>query len=224
MLELVHHETTIDGEAVKLALPFINANYRSNVHVVDFMPSQLVDFSRPRKVSEYDALTDHEPDSESEAEATTSAAATDWEWLFYLQLEDAVVRPGQQKKRLWVVVDNQAAQCLMNLDASDLRRSREDLDALRNRLFILWGELEEHKARAEKAVLATNLDRPPDDSDDDERPATKPPQTTANRPFSCCVRQYGAKVAEPDKRKADAGNGRRWQRMFGLFGTRIATT
>ncbi|KAM4056090.1 ssDNA-binding domain of telomere protection protein [Hirsutella rhossiliensis] len=223
ILEPVHHETTVDGEAVKLQLPFVNAKYRSNVRVVDFMPSHLEDFSRPRKVSEYDSLSDHESESESEAEATTSAATTAWEWRFYLELEDAVVRPGQQKKRFWVLVDNQAAQCLMDLDASDLRRNHEDLEALRSRLFILWGELEEHKARAEKLAAESTHNRPPDDSDDDKRRAAKTTRTSANRPFSCCIRQYGVKMAEPDRRKADAGDGRRWQRMFGLFGTRVAT-
>jgi protection of telomeres protein 1 len=42
-----------------------------------------------------------------------------------------------------------------------------------------------------------------------------------NKPFTCCVKQYGVKVKEKDPSKADAGNGERWQRMFGLFGAFI---
>ena len=42
-----------------------------------------------------------------------------------------------------------------------------------------------------------------------------------NRAFTCCIRQYGVKVDEDDPSKADAGEDRRWQRMFGLFGTQI---
>jgi hypothetical protein len=42
-----------------------------------------------------------------------------------------------------------------------------------------------------------------------------------NKPFTCCIRQYGIKVKENDSSKADALNGDRWQRMFGLFGTQI---
>lgn len=42
-----------------------------------------------------------------------------------------------------------------------------------------------------------------------------------NKPFTCCIRQYGIKVKENDPLKADALNGERWQRMFGLFGTQI---
>lgn len=63
---------------------------------------------------------------------------------------------------------------------------------------------------------------PPDSSDEDE--AAKGPKTVPfmNLPFTCCIRQYGLKVAEEDADKADAGNGRRWERIFGLFGTRIS--
>jgi protection-of-telomeres protein 1 len=43
----------------------------------------------------------------------------------------------------------------------------------------------------------------------------------ANKGFTCCIKQYGVKVQEADEAKADAGEGYRWQRMFGMFGTRI---
>jgi protection-of-telomeres protein 1 len=42
-----------------------------------------------------------------------------------------------------------------------------------------------------------------------------------NKPFACCIKQYGAKVRETDRSKADAGDGKRWQRRFALFGTTI---
>ena len=42
-----------------------------------------------------------------------------------------------------------------------------------------------------------------------------------NKAFICCIRQYGVKVDEEDPAKANAGEGQRWQRMFGLFGTQI---
>lgn len=43
-----------------------------------------------------------------------------------------------------------------------------------------------------------------------------------NKPFTCCIKQYGVKENEEDPLKADAGDGQRWQRVFGLFGTSIA--
>lgn len=42
-----------------------------------------------------------------------------------------------------------------------------------------------------------------------------------NKPFECCIKQYGIRVAEEDPEKADAGEGKRWQRVFGLWGTLI---
>ncbi|KAH6723885.1 hypothetical protein BKA61DRAFT_587294 [Leptodontidium sp. MPI-SDFR-AT-0119] len=42
-----------------------------------------------------------------------------------------------------------------------------------------------------------------------------------NKAFTCCIQQYGVKAVEEDPAKADAGEGRRWQRVFALFGTNI---
>jgi protection-of-telomeres protein 1 len=42
-----------------------------------------------------------------------------------------------------------------------------------------------------------------------------------NKAFTCCIRQYGVEVDEKDPVNANAGEGKRWQRMFGLFGTQI---
>ncbi len=44
----------------------------------------------------------------------------------------------------------------------------------------------------------------------------------ANKGFTCCIQQYGIKVPEMSYSKADAKGGFRWQRVFGLFGTKIA--
>jgi protection of telomeres protein 1 len=43
-----------------------------------------------------------------------------------------------------------------------------------------------------------------------------------NKAFTCCIKQYGVKVDEGDPSLANAGNGKRWERRFGLFGTKIA--
>ncbi|KAM5342616.1 hypothetical protein ACJ41O_013582 [Fusarium nematophilum] len=240
MVESIHHQTTIDGQEVKLKLPFVNTNHRTNVRVVDFRPSNLAEFSFPKKLSEYDCLSDDggESISSSDSEEEESGQTTleefttkrQWEWRFYLQLEDAAVPEKQKKQRMWVAVDNQAAQCLMDLDASNLRHDKGNLDALRDKLFLLWGDLEEHKSREQEkqreAIRAARQGKPPSDSGDEDEPETEPKTAgkvqVANRPFSCCIRQYGVKVRESDPAKADAGEGRRWERMFGLFGTRIA--
>ncbi|TVY14105.1 Protection of telomeres protein 1 [Lachnellula arida] len=43
-----------------------------------------------------------------------------------------------------------------------------------------------------------------------------------NKPFTCCIKQYGVKVKEKNPLKANAGDGQRWERRFGIFGTSIS--
>ncbi|KAM0435177.1 hypothetical protein ACHAPT_003267 [Fusarium lateritium] len=238
MTKPMHYQTTIDGQDVKLQLPFVNTNYRTNVRVVNFFPSNLVDFARPKKETEFDMLSDDGEESVSSSgseqedveQPTLDDFATKrrWEWRFYLELEDAAVPEKQNKQRMWVAVDNQAAQCLLDLDASNLRHKTKDLQVLRDRLFTLWGELEEHKSLAQtkmrEAQEAAREGKPPGDSDDEDEQRHKSKNSdkaVSSRPFSCCIRQYGVKVLESDPGKADAGDGKRWQRMYSLFGTRI---
>ncbi|KAK2590518.1 hypothetical protein QQS21_011804 [Conoideocrella luteorostrata] len=240
MIKLVFHETIIDDNSVRLPLPFVNANYRTYASIVDFMPSRLEDFACPKKVpSEYAALSDHEEsdsgstsESESENEQEITPDSTkiikEWEWRFYLRLEDVSQQDGQPKNSLWALVDNKSAQMLLSLDASDLRNDDRNLGRLRQTMFILWGELEEHKAQLENRALQSrpvNGTGPPADSDDEGDVQTKlvSKQTTfSNRPFACCIRQYGVQMKEKDDTKSDAGQGKRWERMFGLFGTKIS--
>ena len=49
-----------------------------------------------------------------------------------------------------------------------------------------------------------------------------PIQPVSNEAFTCCIKEYGAKINEDDPSKANAGGGRKWKRMFGLFGTQIS--
>ncbi|KAL7925335.1 hypothetical protein ACQKWADRAFT_330217 [Trichoderma austrokoningii] len=247
ILDPIYLKTKIDNQEVELQLPFVNLNYRADVRVVNFMPADLRDFSQPQKPKknlEYSILSDYEEsDTDSDGEGRSiadRAAVRQWEWRFFLELEDASAPKDKdhrgKKKSIWVAVTNFSAQCLLNLDASDLHQDEKNLEALRQRLFLLWGELEEKKSvqeenkrRAAQAALAnTNANRPPLHSSDDEGPAPQKQEAElrssqiSNRPFGCCIRQYGVKVPEEDPAKADAGKGKRWQRMFGLFGTRIA--
>lgn len=185
------------------------------------------------KKSIYGALSDDEDvSSDEDAEKldrfVTAETLERWEWRFYLQLEEADEDGDGKKDTIWVAVDNHAAQCLLNLNAGDLRNSKRLLGQLREKLFYLWGELEERNTqvllRREQAERHARANRPPADSDDEDMAGNSAAAAPANRPFACCIRQYGVKLSEPDDTKADAGPGKRWQRMYGLFGTQIATS
>ncbi|GAB1314037.1 Protection of telomeres protein 1 [Madurella fahalii] len=167
-----------------------------------------------------------------------------WEWRFALQLEDpAPPETAEQKNwkpdsrpRLWVLVDNIEAQCLTGLDATDLRQDQKTLGLLRERMATLWGNLEDRKTRATARRLETEeasntgngkqrrrlphtaarprLEKPPLESSDVEDGA-EDDEPVSNKPFACCIRQYGVYSEE-------RGKGAEWVRCFGLFGTKIS--
>lgn len=97
---------------------------------------------------------------------------------------------------------------------------------------MLWGNLEECKQHEYEQNLRkmrrVNAREAPPDSSDNEAANTEPgahkaPDKVSNKPFTCCLRQYGVKVPESDARMCDAGRGKRYQRLFGLFGTTISS-
>ncbi|GJC93837.1 telomere-binding alpha subunit central domain-containing protein [Colletotrichum higginsianum] len=242
ILEPAKYETAHQGGPLLLDLPFTCAKYRTNVRIIDFYPRRLQDFARVRKQTECDILSDYSgTDSEPEEEAVTIDSFVDagdriWQWRFALRLQDVTAAAkdssGQKDNSFWAVVDNMDAQLLTSLDACDFRVNPDELTRLREKMFILWGDLEEKKAKElentskkQKAKMAkkTASDRPPDSSDNEE-PKKKEKEVILNRPFTCCIRQYGVRVNESNPDKANAGEGKRWKRMFGLFGTKICDT
>jgi hypothetical protein len=88
------------------------------------------------------------------------------------------------------------------------------LDRLREKLFILWGELQERKRRA---------------IEDGKNPWDLGPVSSV--PFDCCIMEYGVRCSHPRdlKRASDDeglhGCGDRecfgWERRFGLLKTTI---
>ncbi|KAI1503576.1 hypothetical protein F5X99DRAFT_374806 [Biscogniauxia marginata] len=224
IIELPQWSTKVDGQEVTLTLPFVCAKYRTNARVVDFHPGRLENFAVWRKTSESDLLSDYSEESESELEDDGTlnryTGFKVWEWRFALQLEEVDPKSKGKLARFWVVVDNIEAQLLTGLDACDLRAAPDDLNTLREQLFKLWGNLEEQKLaeqqRNQKRVAAK---QPPESSPLKEK---NNDMKVSNKPFSCCVRQYGVKVHESDPRRANAGEDKRWVRMFALFGTKIS--
>ncbi|PKS05251.1 hypothetical protein jhhlp_008622 [Lomentospora prolificans] len=249
MLEAAYYNLTLEDviSPIRVPVPFNNAKYRIAARVTDFFPQTLEQFSYCRKVSEYEALTDYESDSDDPVHPYSLAdddgldnfaGPRKWEWCFALQLEDASPQCRSNPSRVWVYVDNAEAQCLTGLDASDLRSDTQGLGNLRTQMAKLWGNLEEQKLRRKKTAgigkgnkRKTKRSRdniPPDNSDIEmSQGSRKSDHATkeapvANKVFSCCIRQFGSMVKESNPDKADAGDGFRWKRHFGLFGTKIS--
>ncbi|KAG7115632.1 Protection of telomeres protein 1 like [Verticillium longisporum] len=250
LIKRVNYSTTSHGTAMDIQLPFTCLKYRVNARVVDFHPPRLLDFACSRKRSETDILSDcssSSSDMDEEDNGVLNNSELVWEWRFALSLQEASA-PGQQidgtPETVWVFVDNGEAEHLTGLTACDLRKHPDTLSQLRERLFTLWGNLEELKSKqtakpkAKKPPPKPNNGPPPDSSDEEGVKTRREEDTTTgdahgspnpglaaqNRPFSCCVRQYGVRVPEEDPQKANAGEGKRWERAYGLFGTKVPYT
>lgn len=255
ILEPVYYSTTINNKTTKVKLPFTNAKYRTQVRVIDYHPPNLKDFAASRILTEYANLTDDEADdssaySSSESEASPRRRPTGgrevWEWRFALRLEEvsASLPKGKQPATTWVLVEHREAQCLTGLSkAMNLHdpANESTLTALRERLFKLWGNLEECKSKVEakKKIHAEKpFNAPPpassdveDNGQEEEGAKSKAKSAEArheadkisNLPFVCCLKQYGVKVRNEYGQDGDdsAETGTQWQRVFGMFGTMI---
>ena len=180
--------------------------------------------------------SDSESDSDRGSPGPTSEQKV-WEWRFALQLEDADPKLKGEKDKFWAIVNNIEGQQLTGLDACDLRRDPDVLNSLREQLFRLWGNLEELKLQEQNCQITTrqrvaaNLPPPSSPMDighqhaqqkmDDAKSKGYSGVGLSNKPFSCCIQQAGVKLREPNSLLADAGEGRRWQRVYYLFGTKI---
>ncbi len=235
ILERPVYNTSINNETTALTMPFTCAKHQTRVRVVDFFPPSLEDFVCRRKQSYSDVLSDNGSGSDSSSSSSDEdmpGVSYILEWRFALQLEDAALPPStadrvSQRPRLWVFVDNYEGQCLTGLDATDLRQDTETLAQLRERMFTLWGNLEEvkqaraaeqkqktHRGEANGKNRLAQIEKPPLSSDpvnEGERTAN---DTISNKPFNCCIKQYGIYERQGEE-------GGKWVRCFGLFGTKI---
>lgn len=169
------------------ALPFVNAKYRARVRVVDFQPKALEDFA-------VTPLPEDEDTEMSPIDMEWEASTPKLEWFFELVLEEAGKRSGPEKAQIQVSVAHEEAQYLFGKDMpdpEDLRSNPQLLAKLKEKMCILWGNLEE---KDEETVLS-------------------------NRSFECCISEYGQKVEDDDPDRALYPLG--WEKMFRMHGTTI---
>lgn len=248
ILEPVRYRTTINNEPAILDLPFTNAKFHTQVRVVDFHPASLHDFAVSQERKKYPCLSDDGNGSNDDTSSSSSSSEADperpgllWTWRFALKVEEVSTSTSKTKKKpatAWVLVDNQDAQLLTGLDAANLHSAdnKDILGNLREQMFTLWGNLEECKSRdeaARKKLAKKPLAAPPVDSDAEEDTAANdadsggvndvapPSSQLTNKPFRCCLRQYGIRVEAEKGEEDNAGEGYRWERMFGMFATKI---
>ena len=169
-------------------IPFINAKYRARVRVVDFLPKPLEEFAVP-------ALPEDDDPDKSSMDVMDFEASPKLEWSFDLLLEDAGgPTAATPKERNWVTLGHEEAQYLLGKDMpdpQDLYHNTQLLTQLREKLCILWGNLEEKEEG----------------------------ETLSNKPFECCLWEYGIEMDDDDPEKALAPMG--WKKMFRMGGATI---
>ncbi|CAG7930158.1 unnamed protein product [Penicillium olsonii] len=185
-------------------LPFQNVHYRSTVRVVDFFPPKLEDFA---------VQSAYAPLYTSQDSATGPTMG--WQWRFCLLVEGIGPKsPNHQHQELVkLYVVGQDGDCLLNEEAGDLRGHGRRLSRVREKLFLLWGNLEEQK---KKALAAGNQTWGP----------------VSSVPFECCIKEYGVPCAHMRDSNAMDIDGKScirsecfgWERRFAIFGTTIHET
>ncbi|KMU76715.1 telomere-binding alpha subunit central domain containing protein [Coccidioides immitis RMSCC 3703] len=206
---------------IQYRMPFQNLKYRASVRVVDFFPPNLEDFAVPYN-PEYAMLRDTVDGSDlSDSDEEPIIGQQIWEWRFCLLVEDGGPGihhpPGQRRQRLKLFVTGPDAVFLLSIDPVNLRKNPDVLASLREKLFILWGDLEERKNSNSEMF--------------------NPNDTAAinAKPFTCCIKEYGVRVAfdcadendenddadENDENHQETSNSFCWERRFRMFDTRV---
>lgn len=160
-----------------MVLPFVNRKCKIRARVVDFFPEDLQEFASSLDDIEYNDVQRTLTSSAVTPEVFSSDQSRNpWEWAFFLQLEEVqgpAPPAGQARPRLRVLVSHHDAEHLLKLSACDLRREKNTLNELREKLFILWGDLEEIKQAGE-------LEK------------RKP----SGQPFDCWIQEYGVPAGD----------------------------
>ncbi|OQE15215.1 hypothetical protein PENFLA_c033G07283 [Penicillium flavigenum] len=184
-------------------LPFQNVNYHSQVRVVDFFPPKVEDFA---------VQTTSAPLFSTEN--GTAESKYGWEWRFCLLVEGVEPKPSKQQPRevMKLYVCGQDGDFLLDDYAFNLRSNPQRLEAIKEKLFLLWGNLEEEKT---KAMASGQQSWGP----------------VKSCPFECCIKEYGVQCThgkDPNAMDVDGGMCTQpdcfgWERRFAIFGTTIHT-
>lgn len=122
---LKYEELPRQGANEPFFSPFTNKQYKANVRVVDYWPNNLEDFSVWYRPNVQDMLSDYSGDESTDAEEEMRSfrsgkgfSQKTWEWRFALQVEEG--GSADSNERMWLMVDNQAAQYLLgDVDDAD---------------------------------------------------------------------------------------------------------
>lgn len=187
--------------ADRSVMPFSDRDRKALVRVVDFFPSTLEEFS-----SAVDVPLENEGDPLDDDYATQR-----WEWAFSLLVERANLSkdPAHRIDQVWLQVNHETAEFLLELDATNLTSDQQRLTQLREKLSILWGNLDERKSAAHQEGVSYPSDADPTG----ETKTISSDAGLSNLPFECCIRETCLSLNEE--------NPSEYTSIYNLFGTTI---
>jgi protection of telomeres protein 1 len=214
--------------------PFQNCKYKSKVRVVGFLPRKVEDFAVRVRVNQYGALSDGGStigDASSEGSDVEMTDADDgdgtegeneadirWEWRFALVVEDANPKPssavGHGQQRLSLVVSGTDAEYLLRDEACNLRKDVKKLALLKERLFVLWGDLLEEVEETQTDMADADVL----DGDHERGEYAGENIKASSQPFECFIAEYGVKRDA----QLDGTQVEHWERCFKMVQTSIA--
>lgn len=207
--------------------PFQNCRYKSRVKVIDYYPRQLEQFCVKVKQNQYAELSDSESviedestDNDSDVMDVDSSDEADnkakWEWRFALVIEDAT--PGRrnrtndgelprERRQLDLFITGQDADYLLREEACNLRKNAQALARLKEKLFVLWGNLQE----------TAEEQNPVEGEGEGAKGLEQQPVKLSSQPFECFIAEYGVQSEGTDGTKME-----HWERHFKMIHTTIA--
>ena len=195
------------SEKKEYLLPFQNSKYHAKVRVVDFFPDNVADFASPWQEDQYAELSDSDAEETNEFDGDISSINNEnirWEWNFCLLVEDATssATKKEPKKRMKLLVSDTDGDYLLRMDACNLRRDPHELEKLKEKLFVLWGDLQERKEEAKETTVHLG-------------------QKVSSVPFECCIKEFGALRLREDTATDSRSALEMYDRNFRLWGTTI---
>ena len=172
--------------------------------MVDFFPDSLHGFACPyRIVTENENTGRQEIGDMVEIDvARQNPDKVKWLWQFFLVVKDPETVLIKQTPLMLLQIEGAGAEQLLNMDACDLQHQSNDLAKLKEKLFLLWGDLEEKRQEYNNK---TGLQ------------LSEEGVKVSSRPFECLIQEFGVQpLSEDGKVQKDE-----WERVFSIFGTTV---
>ena len=215
-----------DGQRAEFELPFINANFKMQLQVVDYEPKEVYEFVR------------------ANANNPMNGDSLHYEWAFKLLVIDANDKNNGKdhvtRLAIPIHVDDEAARYLFGVKARAVAMDEDEQKALakaQEKFYALVGNtLPQSKEASSKETSSHSSPTANSHSSSGfpfwqtqvNRKRTSSDALSMSQPFEACIREYGIRCEDADHDHDKLGGGPvwdrcslGWRRVWALHSTRI---